>query len=240
MVLKMNKYLISIFTLITGSLSLAQSDPAAIKSVSVWDTISSGGIIGYAIICMSLCAVALVIEYFLSIRNSVLLPADHLEEINGYIKKNEIKEALDYCNANASFITIIFGAGLHQYSDHANWKDIEKSIEDTARRQSGRFYRKLEYLTFIAASTPMLGLLGTVSGMMSAFKGIAVIEGAARSSQLASSISEALVTTFLGLIVAIPTLFFISVLRNRIDAILTEAEEITENTLRPLKLRPRN
>ncbi|MBN2063181.1 MAG: MotA/TolQ/ExbB proton channel family protein [Sedimentisphaerales bacterium] len=235
----MNKYLIILATLITGSLSLAQTDAAAIQSVSVWDTISSGGIIGYAILCMSLCAVALVIENFLSIRNSVLLPEDHLAEISEHIKKNEIKEALDYCKTNVSFIAIIISAGLHQYADHANWKDIEKSIEDNARRQSGRFYRKLEYLTFIAASAPMLGLLGTVSGMMSAFKGIAIVEGAARSSQLASSISEALVTTFLGLIVAIPTLFFISVLRNRIETILTEAEEITENMLRPLKLLPR-
>lgn len=126
-------------------------------------------------------------------------------------------------------------AGLKQISVRSSWHDVEKHIEDTARRQSGRLYRKLEYLSFIAVSAPMLGLLGTVSGMMSAFSGIAIMDGAARSSQLASSIAEALVTTFLGLIVAIPTLFFISVLKNRIESILTEAEEITEDILRPLK-----
>jgi biopolymer transport protein ExbB len=218
------------------SVVMAQASGAEPQNISVWSTIASGGIIGYAIICMSLCVVALVIEHFLSIRSIVLLPQEHQENLAELIEKKQVSEAVEYCQENPSFFTNVVGSGLRLAAGGANWTDVEKMVEDSARRQAGKLYRKLEYLSFIAASAPMLGLLGTVTGMMSAFSSIAIIDGAARSSQLAGAISEALVTTCLGLIVAIPTLFFISVLRNRIESILTDAEEITEELLRPLKL----
>ena len=231
--------LLLVVLLITAN-CLGQDQAAAAATdadaVSLWATIAKGGIIGYMIICMSLCTVALIIEHFLSLRHSVLLPEDHVDTLADFVKKGDYKQAVGLCNDNDNFLTRIMASGLNQCQVGLGYQDVEKSAEEAARREAGRLYRKLEYLSFIAASAPMLGLLGTVTGMISAFNHIAAIDGAARSSQLASAISQALITTCLGLIVAIPALFFLSVFRNRIEGILTDAEVTIESILRPLKL----
>ncbi len=205
------------------------------ETITLWGTIAKGGIIGYIIIGMSVCAAALVIEHMLTIRKSVLLPEDLSDSIREHIAKDELLQAVEICDNYDNFLTRVLAFGLSQRNSIMGYYDIEKAVEEAARRESGFLYRKLEYLSFIANSAPMLGLLGTVTGMISAFNFIAALEGASRSAQLAGAISEALVTTCLGLVVAIPSLFFLSVLRNRIDGIMTEAEIITESILSPLK-----
>ncbi len=77
----------------------------------------------------------------------------------------------------------------------------------------------------------MLGLLGTVTGMIRAFNQIAITEGTAKPSQLAGGISEALVTTCMGLVVAIPTMFFVSQFRNRVDSCVAETESVVEKLM---------
>ncbi len=236
---KIVMYSISLFVLVVTASCLGQADSidTASESVSMWSTIVKGGVIGYLIICMSLCTVALIIEHFLSLRYSVLMPEDDIDALADLVKKEDYKQAIALCDDNVSFISRIMANGLKFTVDDLAYQEIEKGAEEAARREAGRLYRKLEYLSFIASTAPMLGLLGTVTGMISAFNHIAAVDGAARSSQLASAISQALVTTCLGLIVAIPALFFLSLFRNRIEGIMTEAEVIVEQILHPLKLR---
>ena len=235
--------IISAFILAFVSMAVLAADPSGaeqivtenVEKITLWGTIAKGGIIGYIIIGMSVCAAALVFEHLFTIRKDVLLPEDLSDNIREHIANDEILQAVEICDNYDNFLTRILSFGLSQRNSIMGYYDIEKAVEEAARRESGMLYRKLEYLSFIANSAPMLGLLGTVTGMISAFNFIAALEGASRSAQLAGAISEALVTTCLGLTVAIPSLFFISVLRNRIDGIMTEAEIITESILRPLK-----
>ena len=225
----------SLYAQASGNTELL-SDSTPIK-LTMWGIIAKGGIIGYIILGMSVCAAALVIEHMITIRKNVLLPDDIADTVRDHVAKEELEQAIDVCEQNDNFLTRVLAFGLSQRNSIMGYYDIEKAVEEAARRESGRLYRKIEYLAFIANSAPMLGLLGTVTGMISAFNYIAALEGASRSTQLAGAISEALVTTCLGLIVAIPSLFFISMLRNRIDAIMTEAEILTESILSPLKER---
>ena len=230
---------INLFTIIlTVSTVCFGQDDGNIPSdqISIWDTISQGGVIGYLIICLSLCSLALIIEHFLAFRHSVLIPVDEIDQLKELTKKNDICTAIDLCEQYDSFLFRIVKPGLVDIKDGMQYAVVEKAVEESARRESSRLYRKLEYLNFIAVSSPMFGILGTVTGMISAFNHIAVIDGAARSSQLASSISQALVTTCLGLIVAIPSLFFLSVFKNRIDSILTDSELELEDILKPVKI----
>lgn len=234
----MFKLFFSVISIITifSSACLAQQDPAIpTEAISIWDTVSKGGIIGYFIICLSLCALALIIEHFLAFRYSVLIPANEIEQLKKLTKKNDIAAAVELCELYDSFLFRIIKPGLIDIKEGLQYSVVEKTVEESARRESSRLYRKLEYLNFIAVSSPMFGILGTVTGMISAFNHIAVIDGAARSSQLASAISQALVTTCLGLIVAIPSLFFLSVFKNRIESILTDAELVLEDILKPVK-----
>ncbi|MEM7756462.1 MAG: MotA/TolQ/ExbB proton channel family protein, partial [Planctomycetota bacterium] len=96
------------------------------------------------------------------------------------------------------------------------------------QQQVARLYRMTDVIGLIAGIAPMLGLLGTVVGMVGAFDTIAVTEGPVRPDALAGNISEALITTVLGLIVAIPATAVYTYLRNRIDALAAEAGEIME------------
>jgi biopolymer transport protein ExbB len=109
--------------------------------------------------------------------------------------------------------------------------DMQNAMQEVSEREVSKLYRKLEYLSFIATTSPMLGLLGTVTGMISSFNEIRKAEGAANPSDLAGGISMALVTTCMGLIVAIPTMFFVAFFRKRIDGFVAESETVVEKLM---------
>ncbi len=107
-------------------------------------------------------------------------------------------------------------------------------MEEAGEDQTGRLYRKTEVLGVIGAIAPMLGLTGTVLGMIEAFNKIAATGGAARPDELAGGIGKALVTTLMGLVVAIPTMIAFSYFRNKIDSIVAEAGKRVEQIMMPL------
>jgi biopolymer transport protein ExbB len=109
--------------------------------------------------------------------------------------------------------------------------DMQNAMQEVSEREVSKLYRKLEYLSFIASTTPMLGLLGTVTGMIGSFNTIAASGGTANPSDLAGNISMALVTTCMGLIVAIPTMFFVAFFRKRIDSFVAESETVVEKLM---------
>jgi biopolymer transport protein ExbB len=107
-------------------------------------------------------------------------------------------------------------------------------VEEAGEEQTARLYRKTDVLGLIGSVAPMLGLLGTVTGMIRAFNVIAMTGGMARPEQLAGGISEALVTTVMGLVVAIPTMVAFTYFRNRIDSLIAEAGKRVEQVMMPL------
>jgi len=198
------------------------------KTISLWSTIAGGGVIGYLIITLSLVSVALVVEHFLTIRASSLVPSNLATELEKHLSQNAYAKAQEACARDGSLLAQVVGAGLNQIGSSFGFFDMQSAMQETSERLVSQLYRKLEYLSFIAASAPMFGLLGTVTGMIRSFNDIAATEGAANPSQLAGGISEALVTTCLGLVVAIPTMFFVAFFRNRIDSLMAEAEVVVE------------
>ena len=119
------------------------------------------------------------------------------------------------------------------------WESVEKAIEDAVAEQAARLFRKIEYLSVIGNIAPMVGLLGTVTGMIFAFQQVAVTQGAAGAGELAEGIYQALVTTVGGLIVAIPALGAFAVFRNRVDQLVAEAAYMALHIFTPLKRRGR-
>ncbi len=201
------------------------------KRISLLSLIASGGPIAYLIIIMSVIAVAFIVEHFLSIRRDKLIPAGLVTQVQGHLERTEYQQAQQACGADGSFLAQVVGAGLNQIGAMFGFFDMQSAMQEVSERQVSKLYRKLEYLSFISATTPMLGLLGTVTGMIRAFNKIAMTEGAAKPSELAGGISEALVTTCLGLIVAIPTMFFVAFFRTRIDDYVAEAETMVEKLM---------
>jgi biopolymer transport protein ExbB len=110
-------------------------------------------------------------------------------------------------------------------------------MEDATAEQAARLFRRIEYLSVIGNIAPMVGLLGTVTGMLLAFKQVADTEGSAGAAQLAGGIYQALVTTVTGLIIAIPALGAFALFRSRVDQLVAEAAYAALHALSPLKQR---
>ena len=203
----------------------------AAKRITLWSTIAKGRTIGFLIILMSLVSLALVIEHFITIRRDRLMPAALTAQLEERLAQAAYPEAQEACARDGSFLAQVVGAGLNQIGAMFGFFDMQNAMQEVSERLVSKLYRKLEYLSFIAATAPMMGLLGTVTGMIRSFNDIAATEGAAPPSQLAGGISEALITTCLGLVVAIPTIFFVAFFRNRIDSLVAEAEMVVERLM---------
>jgi len=205
------------------------------ESVSIWGVVTSGGRIGWLILLMSVVMVALVVEHFLSINSNKLVPPDLVNDLQKQLDAKQYAQARKMCEESDSLLGQAVGAGLAQVGAMFGFFDMQTAIQEVSERYVGRLNRKLSYLSFIAATAPMLGLLGTVTGMMDAFNQIASKGGKANPSDLAWGISGALTTTCFGLTVAIPALFFVAIFRNRIDSLVAESEAVVERLMSRFK-----
>ena len=203
------------------------------EGVSLWMLLRAGGVIGYIIILLSLVAVALMIEYALSIRRTTLMPPGFADEVLNLLTQGQAGAAIQKCQNDPSALAQILYAGMTQYE--FGWEAIEKSAEEATAEQASRLYRKVEYLNMIGNIAPMLGLLGTVVGMVIAFQQMADSGGYGRATELAEGIYVALITTIQGLLVAIPCLAVYSIFANRIATLISETTYIAEQVLQPIK-----
>lgn len=219
----------------TVTLLVAQASTEA--QASAWQIILSGGITGIAILMLlvlvSVIAMALVVEHLTTIRRETLMPSGVAEAVRGHLSKNQPTEASKHCEQAPCALSIVLQAGLEEIS--GGWTAVEKSMEEALTEQSAKLLRKIDYLSVIGNIAPMIGLLGTVVGMIFAFQEVANTQGAARAAELASGIYQALVTTVGGLIVAIPSLTAFAVFRNRIDQLIAETGQQAQFAIAPLK-----
>ena len=209
------------------------ADTAEPDGDSLWDILAAGGPVGLLILLLSLAAVALVVEHLMTLREAVLMPPGLADDVFQLLLAGNLSLAIERCRQQPSFLAFVLNAGLSEAED--GWSAAEKATEDAMADQSARLFRKIEYLSLIGNIAPMLGLLGTVVGMIFAFREVANTQGAARAADLAEGIYLALVTTVEGLIVAIPALGAFAIFRNRVDQLVAEAAYVTQHVLRPLK-----
>ncbi len=219
---------------------LAQANPDAPRAMAgFWSILFSGGWIGVAImlalIGLSVAAVYLVIDQFLALRRRDLIPPGLSEAVTQLINAGRVREAEVACRQYPSILSNVLAAGLIE-SEHG-WGQIEKGAEEALHEASASLMRRIEYLNVIGNLAPMLGLLGTVTGMLFTFREVAATSGSANAADLADGIYQALVTTVVGLIIAIPSLGAFAILRNRVDLLIAEIASVTITTLTPLKRR---
>lgn len=194
--------------------------------------LKAGGVIGYIIIGLSIAMVAAVIEHLLSIRRESIMPRAQAEELYKQISAGQLQQADQLCTQHPTFLSFVVRAGLQEAS--FGYELMEKAMEDAAVEQAARLARKIEYLSVIAALAPMLGLMGTVWGMIQAFAEFTA-KANPMPADFAPAISEALVTTLFGLCVAIPALAAYAWFRNRIDEFVAETTLLAEHIISPLR-----
>jgi biopolymer transport protein ExbB len=201
--------------------------------------IFSGGWVGFLIVmllfALSLTAAYLVFEHIMTLRRGEIMPEGLGDQVRELLAAGRVAEADQVCRQHPSFLAFVLLNGLAEID--GGWQAVEKALEDATAEQSARLFRKIEYLSVIGNIAPMVGLLGTVTGMIFAFQQVASTQGSAGAGELAEGIYQALVTTVGGLIVAIPSLGAFAVFRNRVDQLVAEAAYLAQHAFAPLKRR---
>ena len=191
----------------------------------MFDLIQKGGPVMYPIVLCSIIAFAIVIERLYHLYKAKIDTKDFMNNIDVSIKRNRIKEAIDICEKTPGPIAHIVKAGILKHD--RSRQEIRESIEDAGHQEIPRIEKNLSLLATIAHISPLLGLLGTVTGMVRAFQIIqekSVSFSPVSPGDLAGGIWEALLTTVAGLIVAIPTVVAYNYLVNKVDEFVLAME----------------
>ena len=185
------------------------------------EIVQAGGWVMLPIIAGSILAFAIILERLWTLQEKRVLPPNLSKEVWALVKDDSLsRRQIDTLN-NSSPLGQILAAGIN--NRHRNREVMKESIEDTGRHVVHELNRYLNSLGTIAAISPLLGLLGTVIGMVNVFAAITT-HGVGDPGVLAGGISEALITTAAGLCVAIPSLIGYRYLRGRIDALVVQME----------------
>ena len=196
------------------------AEKTAQSFLNVRDMLAAGGMIGYVIMFLSFIMVALIIDYLLHIRRTSFMPPGLAEEIHRCLAEKKIAEGLQLCEKHQGFLSRLLHAGLEE-AGTGSYAAVEKAIEDAAVEQSSRYFRRIEHLSVISALAPMLGLMGTVWGMIIAFMEFE-LKANPQISELAPGVYKALITTLQGLGVAIPATGALAFFRSRVEELSAE------------------
>jgi biopolymer transport protein ExbB len=183
----------------------------------------------FAIYACSLLAVALMIQYGIKIRKAVLVPDLSVAQISQMFEERRFREALEFCQNDPSFVSGVVHAGLVEAAN--GYEAMENAMEDATNERTARLYREVERLNMLGNIAPMLGLWGTVWGMMTAFGDIEAKGGKANPADLAGGIMIALVSTFAGLMVAMPSLAAYGMYRSKIEQLSMESALVAQELL---------
>lgn len=198
-------------------------------SMSLFKLWSVGGICMYPIAICSIGALGLIIYGFLMTSAGKMFNPDVIQQLQASMRNVNIEDAKNVCAANPGVLTNIFSAGLNRVVDgEIDVQSMEKAMEEACVEEAATSIKPIGYISIIAQSAPMWGLLGTVSGMIKAFQKIG-LGGMGDPEKLASDIGEAMVTTAFGLIVAIPSMFFYFFLKSKFNSNITKLARILGN-----------
>jgi biopolymer transport protein ExbB len=193
-----------------------------------------GGPVMIPLVLCSVISLGIIVERCLSLRRNRILKYDVLQRIEELLRDRKIPEASTLCKRYPSSMTRILLAAILNHDKSR--QEIKEIIEDAGRQEIPVLERYLTILGTIASISVLLGLLGTVMGMIRTFDAIAAL-GYGHPEALASGISEALVATATGLTIAIPTLVLYNFFTSRADALVIEMEK---NALRMLNILKRD
>lgn len=181
-----------------------------------------GGILMWPIFVCSLIALAIVLEKFVSLRRADIDTREFMDTMRQVLRQNRTQEAVEICDETDAPVARIMKAGILKHDRPK--EDIREAIEDAGRFETPRLERYLSGLATCATVAPMLGLLGTVQGMIKAFAKIQNMRGQVNPSDLAEGIGNALLTTAAGLAVAIPVVIFYNYFLSRVEGMIVEME----------------
>ena len=223
--------LLLLFILVAAIALTAKTPSADTQSQTFFHQfiIAGGPIVWFILLPMSLIMVYLAVEYSITISSKKLLPTGLAETLKNSIRNGGTKELTSQLNTNSDLLSTALASSLKKAK--TDWFRVPHLINESLQEQAMYLLRKIEWINLIGNVSPMVGLFGTVFGMIKLFNTIVLAKGKPEPAALAGGISVALVTTFWGLFIAIPALTIYGIFRNKIESLvsdaLTESDKVT-------------
>lgn len=193
---------------------------------SLIDMFKAGGWAMYPLTLLSIGGFGLIVYNFMAVRPEPILNTEATIEIDEALGNLDIQKAKSICQENPSPVTNIVDAGLNRVDvNNYDAEQVKEAIEESSAEELAGPFILINYLSVVGSLSPMVGLLGTVSGMVKAFNVIEA-EGAGSAQALAGNISEALITTATGMIIGIPAMFFFFFFKNRYGKITSRVGRV--------------
>jgi biopolymer transport protein ExbB len=180
-------------------------------------------------LAISFAFVALVVMNFLALRREAIVPMQLIDGFEDYVNEKKFQEAYELAKHDESFLGRVLSAGLAKLS--TGYPQAIEAMQEVGEEETMKAEHRLSYIALIGTISPMVGLLGTVNGMVASFMVIASSDTTPKPSQLAQGISTALITTLVGLWLAIPAILVYGILKNRLSRMILEAGIVSENLM---------
>lgn len=203
--------------------------PVQSRSFLAYIARACGWFWGPAFLLVSFILVALIMMNMLQVRRDVLLPSTFVEEFEQKLNAKDFQGAYEFARADESFVGRVLAAGMGRLS--RGYPEAVEGMQEAGEDENMALEHRLSYVAMIGSIAPMMGLMGTVQGMISSFDKIALSVVAPKPSELADGISTALVTTLIGLLLAIPAMVFHGILKNRIQRLVLEIGMVSEGLM---------
>lgn len=206
-----------------------QQDDIESKTLLRWLYDALG--VGYILIFLTLSftLVALAIMNFLSARKESVCPQELVEGFEAHLDEKQYQEAYELAKTDESFLGNVLSAGLAKVS--SSYNHAITAMQEVGAEENMKLDHRLSYLALIGTISPMIGLFGTVHGMISSFSVIATGGGTPDANKLAEGISTALLTTLIGLAIAIPAIAIYNILKNRVQRLVLDVGITSENLM---------
>lgn len=214
---------------------------AETETLSLGEIIRRGGPLMYVLGALSILALALIIYYIITLRESQVAPPLIHKDVQARLRAGTLPEARAACAYKSCALSEVVLAALDCVeSGEATPETLKDVVEGEGSRQAAAMQSQIQYLLDVAVIAPMVGLLGTVFGMIGAFNVVALDLAKARPMLLAAGVAEALITTAGGLIVGIPAMAFYAFFRGRVSRLVSHLESCTTDLMPPLLKRIRS
>lgn len=197
----------------------------AVPPLNLWSLSLKGGFIMIPIVLLSLVTIYIFVERLLVLRDAARQDDTFMQRIKDYIHAGDIDSALNLCKKNPTPVARLIEKGITRLGRPMN--DVLVAIENVGNIEVAKLERRFTWIATTAAGAPMLGFLGTVTGMVNAFYSMAAAGEAADITTLSSGIYEALVTTVAGLVVGIIAMFAYNYLVSRVNTVVNQLEAST-------------
>lgn len=201
-------------------------DSAAPAYVTLWQILASGGWVMVPLAVLSLVATVLILIYFLTLRRGAIVTDSFMETAESMIKKGDYLALIAIANRHREAVAHVVQRTLDFAINNpsADFKHLREVAEAEGTRQASVLNHRITYLADVGTIAPMVGLFGTVIGMIRSFSVLASDMAASRPMMLADGVSIALVTTAAGLAIGIPALAFYAFFRGRVQSLIADLE----------------